>query len=164
MSSPTIVQSPPDPRRGKLFEQVIITDAARQGAAILQDKLATLRGAFEAQHADLIRLAEQSKGLVTSEEAELRRLALVAFEETGSKTPAPGVGIRITKFVAYDAGKALQWAREHGIALKVDTTAFERIATASPIQPGDPLAFVTVTEQPQATLAKDLHAALAGAA
>jgi hypothetical protein len=87
----------------------------------------------------------------------------VEYEATGSKTPAPGVGIRITKAVAYDAGKALLWAREYGLALTVDAKAFERIALASPILPGDPLAFVQVTEQPQATLAKDLGAAIKAA-
>jgi hypothetical protein len=161
VSTPTAVHAPPVP--GKLFEQVIVTAAARQGATAIAAKLAELRGQFDAQHADLIRLAEQSKNLVAVEEAELRRLALMAYEETGSKTPAPGVSIRIIKAIAYDAGRALLWAREFGLALTVDTKAFERIATASPIQPGDPLAFVQVTDQPQATLAKDLGAALQAA-
>ena len=90
--------------------------------------------------------------LKTCVEAEtlLRELTIKAYNETGSKAPAPGVGIRVTTKLEYDLDVALTWAHAHNMALALDKKAFEKIALASPID------FVTQSEEPIATIATEL--------
>ena len=84
-------------------------------------------------------------------EATLRELALKAYAETGNKTPAVGVGIREVTKLAYDNGVALDWAKSHSMALSLDKRAFEKIAKA------DTPDFVSITTEPQATIATNLE-------
>ena len=91
---------------------------------------------------------------VSDYEAQLRALTLQAYAETGNKTPAPGVAVREVTKLSYNLQEALDWAIEHKMALKLDTPAFERIAKASP------LPLVTVSQEPQATIASDLNKCL----
>ena len=160
MSAPNEVTAP---SRSKLVEQVIATDLARQGAALIQQRLDAAREDFERENARLIELAANAKGTVAAEEERLRQLAIQEYEESGSKSPAPGVGIKVMRDVAYDAGRALLWAREFGLALKLDAAAFERTVLSQPYLANTPLEFVKVTERPQATLAKDLGKAVSDA-
>ena len=83
-------------------------------------------------------------------EDKLRELTLQAFVNTGNKTPAPGVGIRVMKRLVYDDKEALDWAVEHSIALVLNKKAFEKIAQASGLD------FVTITDEPAATIATEL--------
>lgn len=116
--------------RSPLLEQSVAVDLARQGAALIQAK---------------------------AEEARLRQLALQEYEQTGSKTLAPGVGIRLTREGIYARETAVAWAKEKDVALLLDVKAFEKIALATS------LPFVQVQKVPSATLAKDLGAALKAA-
>jgi len=87
---------------------------------------------------------------VTEQEALLRELTIKAYNETGSKAPAPGVGIRELTKLDYDPKEALKWALEHKIALSLDKKTFEGFAKTTPLD------FVAVTEELQATIATDL--------
>lgn len=83
-------------------------------------------------------------------EANLRDMALQSYAQTGNKTVAPGVGIRVMTKLNYDAKEAMAWAMEHSLALTLDKKAFEAIAKTTP------LGFVVSTEEPIATIAQDL--------
>jgi len=50
----------------------------------------------------------------------------------------------------YDDREAMSWALEHKLALKLDTSAFEKIAKTSNLM------FVTILEEPSATIATEL--------
>ena len=80
-------------------------------------------------------------------EAKLRAMTLEAYLETGNKAPAPGIGIRILTKLDYKTETAFEWAVNHRLALKLDVPAFEKIAKASPLE------FVSLREEPQATIA-----------
>ena len=83
-------------------------------------------------------------------EERLKEMTLDAYRATSDKHPAPGVDVRIVRTLFYLAQPALEWAKAHGLALQLDTKAFEKIAKVTP------LPFVTITEVPQATIAQDL--------
>ena len=83
-------------------------------------------------------------------ETKLRDLALQSYAKTKEKTVAPGIGIRVMTRLNYESQKAMEWAMEHKLALKLDSSAFEKIAKTSN------LPFVTITEEPVATIATEL--------
>ena len=99
----------------------------------------------------LIDLDIAAKATCLAEEALLRDLTLIAYTETGNKAPAKGVGIREVTKLEYDQKVAYDWAVKHQMALKLDVTGFEKIAKVSPPE------FVTVSTEPQATIAKELQ-------
>ena len=79
-------------------------------------------------------------------------MALSTFSETQDKQVAPGVGIRVRTVLNYESKDAMDWAVKHELALKLDPSAFEKIAKTSN------LPFVNITEEPTATLATELQA------
>ena len=97
-------------------------------------------------------LDTESSAKASCQEAEafLRDLALDAYAETGDKAVAPGIGIRVLTLLDYDMQAALDWAMEHKIALQLDIPTFKKIAKTSS------LPFVTISEEPQATIATEL--------
>lgn len=87
-----------------------------------------------------------------SAEEELRRMTLEAYQLTGNKKPAPGVGIRIMKALDYEECQAIEWAVEACAynCLKLDKKNFEKAAEALALD------FVTINTVPQATISKEL--------
>jgi hypothetical protein len=127
---------------------------ARQRAADLRKQKDEAYVAWEEAHAELIAATRQAVEAVSEAEEKLRQLTLEAYQATGNKTPAPGVSIREVTRLSYDPKQALAWGFEHGLGLKLDTAAFEKLAK---IQPPP---FVTVEQVPQATIAQDLSKAV----
>ncbi|MBA7590529.1 hypothetical protein ES708_32653 [subsurface metagenome] len=129
---------------------------------VVEARTATAKAALEKNAAfqdwqiktkGLLDKALEALAVQAQAEGKLRELTLQAFGETGNKAPVPGVGIRIKEKLEYDLKAALDWAKAHKMALSLDKKAFEKIAAASPeTRPG----FVTITEEPQATIATDL--------
>jgi chromosome segregation ATPase len=111
-----------------------------------------LQVAFNQQHKDLIEALCRARNDCAEEEARLRDLTLEAYHDTGSKKPAPGVGIRIVKQLHYDEAEALAWAIERGAegCLSLQKTNFKKVAE------GLELDFVMIEEIPQATIAREL--------
>lgn len=116
--------------------------------------LTEARSKWESEHLTTIVAAKLSANICVESEAQLRDLTLAAYRETGNKAPAPGVGIRIGSKLLYDVAQAFTWAKQHGLALKLDAAAFEKIAKASPPD------FVVTEPQVTATIASDLDAVL----
>ena len=61
-----------------------------------------------------------------------------------------GVGIRECLKMHYSDDDAFEWAVAHKLALQLDKRTFEKIAMPTPMD------FVTITTEPQATIAADL--------
>ena len=94
------------------------------------------------------KLAKCSRDLA---EIKLREMTIQSYVETGNKAPEVGVGIRVKTCLNYNGQEAMDWALEHKLALKLDSSAFEKIAKTNN------LPFVTITEEPQATIATELN-------
>ena len=92
--------------------------------------------------------------IMVEAEKKLRDIALAAYLESQDKHPGPGVEIKIRAKLDYDPVKALEWAKEHGLALMLNVRSFEALAKANPIP------CVTSEPEPKATLATDMRKAL----
>jgi len=111
-----------------------------------------LQVAFNQQHKDLIEALCRARNDCAEEEARLRELTLDAYQETGSKKPADGVGIRIVKQLHYEEAEALVWAIESGVesCLALQKTNFNKAAE------GLKLDFVKIEDVLQVTIARKL--------
>jgi DNA polymerase-3 subunit epsilon len=98
---------------------------------------------------------DRARSLVATHLDEIRRSAL----EANDKHPHPAVGIRNITRLEYDPRKAYLWCQDHlPAALVLDRTFFEKHAKA--VAKTSPLDFVTISQEPQATIATDLSAYL----
>ena len=103
------------------------------------------------EHQDLIDNENATKNARIEAEDVLRELAIKTYAVTGDKAVAPGIGIRVMTRLNYESKEAMEWAVKHELALKLDTSAFEKIAKTNN------LPFVNITEEPLATIATDLQ-------
>jgi len=136
---------------GELIEQIRIVARTRrelQETTVIRN---TARDEWEKQNKEILDAVTASAVVASEAEIKLRELTLQAFAETGSKSPASGVGIRIKTILNYLSSDAMDWAMEHKLALKLDSSAFEKIAKTNN------LPFVTISEEPQATIATNLE-------
>jgi len=124
---------------------------ARQKSQEMADEKKSMYDAFIAKHTDFFADVATAATVVGEAEERLRELTLQAYAGTGNKAPAVGVGIRERTVLTYDGKVAFDWAKAHKMALKLDTSAFEKIAKA------DPPDFVKITTEPQATIATELN-------
>ncbi len=102
-------------------------------------------------HQHLFDHENDAKTACQEAEDQLREMTIQAYAETGNKAPEIGVGIRVRTILDYEPQDAMMWAVEHKLALKLDTSAFEKIAKTNN------LPFVTISEEAQATIATDLQ-------
>jgi len=123
---------------------------AREKARELKSQRDTLLEEWNKANQVLFDTLTQAGAEVAGAEGKLREMALEVYAGTGDKAVAPGVGIRVMTKLSYDAKEALNWAMHHELALKLDSTAFEKIAKTNNIP------FVTITEEPSATIATEL--------
>lgn len=140
----------PDPTLAPLSRMVLDLAAMRQSTDQMATTLAEKRQQFEEEHRPLIDSLRESRELLGKAEARVREFAVDVFRRTGDMKPGPGLGIRTKKRLDYDLAAATAWAEEHGMALMLDVKAFEAIAKASKLD------FVTITDQPECTIARDL--------
>ena len=140
-----------------LLEQVKIVAEARRIVQIAVGNKKLLVKEWEEKYSGFLADLQLNVEVVNDAEAKLRKLTIKAYNETGSKNPCPGVGIREVTKLEYDPKEAFKWALEHKIVLKLDTPAFEKMAKmASETRPS----FVTISTEPQATIAQDLDTVL----
>lgn len=140
-----------------LAEQMREVATRRQARDDARGRVSALRAQFESDIASLVEAAQIAAQACSESEEAARALTVALYEATGNKAPADGAAIRLTTKLAYDDADALAWAKQTGMALvpeSVDRKALEKIAKASP------LPFVTITQEPSATLASDLSAYL----
>ena len=134
-----------------LKSQIRVVVEARVRATKLKEQRDAVLEAFNKANQGLFDTLTQASAEVAEVEATLRELTLLAYAETGDKAPVPGVGIREVTKLDYDKATAFRWATEHVLALKLDTTAFEKIVKATPLD------FVRIYQEPLATIATQLE-------
>lgn len=131
-------------------EQINAVVEARGKARELKSQRDTLLEEWNKANQVLFDTLTQAGAEVAEAETKLREMALEVYAETKDKVVAPGIGIRVMSRLGYDSKEAMDWAMEHKLALKLDSSAFEKIAKTSN------LPFVTISEEPQATIATEL--------
>lgn len=137
-----------------LKAQIKVVADARNKAVDLKQRRNELLEEWNRTNRELLDTLTQVGADVAVAEQELRDMTLRVFFQTGDKAPVKGVGIREITKLEYDADVAYDWALEHKMAVKLDVSAFEKIAKASPPD------FVEVYQEPQATIATDLSSVL----
>ena len=135
----------------QLKEQIKVVAKVRQKADEASHALRSAQAIWEVANHSLFEDNELAKIQCGESEQLLRELTLQAYAETGDKAPTEGVGIRERTILTYENKIAFDWAKAHKMALKLDVSAFEKIAKA------DPLDFVKITTEPQATIATKLE-------
>ena len=103
------------------------------------------------------KLYQDSKTSVSAARLEVAQLEKQVRDEAisryvvGENRPHPAITIKIFNVFKYEAGKALDYAREHlPNCVNLDTRAFEKAAPALGLD------FVTVEQEPRAQIASDL--------
>jgi len=135
----------------ELLDQIKLVAEARAKAQETSEAKHAALADWENDNVELLESDHEAHSQVAEAEAKLRELTIKAYQETGNKAPAPGVGIREVTKLEYDPSVAFDWAVEHRMALKLDTSGFEKIVKASPLD------FVRVYQEPQATIATNLN-------
>lgn len=135
----------------ELKEQIKVVVEARREYQEMADKKKAFYDEFQTKHCDFFGDVASAAIIVSEAEDILRELTLQNYKETGNKAPEPGVGIREVSKLLYDPKTALNWAIEHKMALKLDTSAFAKIAKASPPD------FVSSIPGIQATISPNLE-------
>lgn len=119
---------------------------------------------FNQQHKDLIESLCKAQADCAQGEGLLRKLTLDAYRKTGSKKPAEGVGVRISKNLQYDENSIKQWAIKEGhiMFLALDRAGFDAWAKAKikaksmPASLAESGAAVTEIETATATISKEI--------
>ena len=88
---------------------------------------------FKRQNINLINAIAEEKSLQEKIVSDLTIEGLQEFEETQKKKLTGGLGIREMQVLDYEESKAFEWAKVHEMCLKLDRTAFEKIAKAQPL-------------------------------
>lgn len=136
----------------QLKEQINVVVEARGKAVATKARSLALYGLWQKQHQEILDAENNAKSACAEAETKLRELTLKAYAETGEKAPEVGVGIRVVPTLEYDGKEALTWGLEHKLALKLDTSGFEKMVKANPVSFG----FVTITDKATATIATEL--------
>lgn len=142
--------------KDKLKHEVVTLAHARSIEAECKAEIDTAQTFLEASYAwknlgwrrELLKTA---KDHVAIAEAATRKQALSIYEETGDKAPHPAVPIKMYTVLDYEPADALDYAREHlPKALKLVKRTFEKAARVLELD------FVDFTQEPHATIARDL--------
>ena len=133
-----------------LKAQINAVVKARQNAQQAAELRTSAYNKWVEEYSPLLDDEAVAKSLCQEAEGKLRELALEVYAGTGDKAVAPGIGIRVMTRLDYENKDAMDWAIEHKLALQLDATTFKKIALTSN------LPFVTITEEPQATIATEL--------
>ena len=96
--------------------------------------LTGLQISFAEKHKNMIHSMATIKEAIGKLEASIKTKALNQYEEDGEKKLAFGVGIQVKKDVLFDDDLAFAWAKETGLCLKLDLSAFKKIAKVQKIK------------------------------
>lgn len=146
--------TPMTPEERPLVALVARVARLRQEYHGLKDHVAALEASFRQDHADRLNALDAAKLELNVAESALREAAEDEFARTGLKAVAPGVLVKEVTRLVYAPEDALEWAKSTGLCLKLDVSAFEKVAKAA--QPP----FVTFRSVPTATVAADLDTPL----
>ena len=123
---------------------------AREKHAELKAVLDAHRAEWEATWAELIDSIEDAKNDVAHLESEIRAAGLAHYAANPDSKKLPyGLGIREVTGLEYDPAAALGWAMDKRMCLKLDTSAFEKVAKVTPVE------FVTTVTTATVTIPTD---------
>lgn len=138
----------------ELQVQIKVVHTLRTTVANLKQEREKRYEAWENENRGLLEAIAEEIESLSGQENSLRELTIKAYEQTGSKAPAPGVSVKIFQTLEYDPKQAWQWGIEHhGIGLKLDVPSFEKVVKATP----DIVDFVTIKDEPRAQIATKLE-------
>ncbi len=146
----------------QLREHAEAIQRARSWLDGFRDRKKAAEAGYREAHKDLFDALSEAEEQLRIAETAGRQAALNVYHETGVKVLSYGFNIQERTQLEYDDTRALEWAKEHGMALKLDKPAFEKLAKASlhstPEMRGDAKAFgiVDAHVMPSATIAQDL--------
>ena len=132
-----------------MLDQVRVLHNWRQEKAALDAIIKDARADCETKLAEVLAERGVLEMSITVCESELKA-ERASFYDGEDKSKVYGVGIREVTKLAYSGAEAFDWAVAHKLALKLDGKTFEKLAKI------DPPDFVTITTEPQATIAADL--------
>lgn len=128
-----------------------LTAKLRKAITNMRDSLKERKARFEEENNALISSIRQYEEQLTTSEAELRKAILDDNLRTGNKTYPAGIQVKDFTVLEYDEAKALAWARQAGVAIKLDKTAFEKIARTSALE------FVKISYEPRVQLPEKME-------
>jgi len=109
-------------------QKLIDLKELREGKNKLEDEYNERLEEFKQKYISLIERIQCHKENIDRVEIGIRTAALEKYKETGEKKLDFGVGIRVMQKLGYDSDIAFVWAKEHGLAIKLDNKSFEKIA------------------------------------
>jgi hypothetical protein len=133
-----------------LTEQIKLVAELRKKHTEMVEKKKQMYDEFISQHVEYFGDVVTAETKMKEAETKLREMTIEAYNETGDKQPAYGVGVKVIKILDYDIKEAYEWAIRHNMATILDVKNFEKVAKASPLE------FVTYGEKLTATIATDL--------
>ncbi len=145
----------------ELLDKIAEVARLRNERKTLASRADASRERWEDENARLLNDLKDATLAQQIAEGDLRAWTVSLYRETGSKRPGPGLGIRVVNKVTCSNGASVHYCIEHNLAhlLDVRAKAFEKYALDLAMTEYA-LDFVTISEEPQATLAADLDAAL----
>src|SRR3990167_465661 len=126
----------------ELEKQIRAVAQARDHRVFLDELKKRRLKEWEDTNAPLLSDIANNTAFLTDAEYRLREMTLLVFNETGNKTPAQGVSVKIFQKLKYNEEEAKEWALAHGIALKLDIPTFEQHAKI------ERLSFVSLIDEP----------------
>ena len=147
--------NPPDQKTP--LDKLFTLRACRVRVADLTTEKDASYEAWQRENQGLLDALARGRAVVADLEMEIRSAGVAAYQTTGEKRPFPGVEVKLFDMLDYKEDDALLWAQTHQVALALDRRVFEAIAKGPA---GGGMPFVTRREEPRATLARDLWAAL----
>jgi len=145
----------PEEVKGNLRQKSYDVLCLRKDVTLWNERLKTSRAKWEEENESLLAKQAMAEGRLTESEQILREMTISAYQLTGEKRPGPGVEVKEFLVLSYAEQDAFNWAKQHGLALKLDEKAFKRIAEVNTPD------FVTIKREPRASIASDLEKALA---
>ena len=132
-----------------MLDKVKVLHGLRQQQAILNAEIKESRTRWEERNAFTLNTKRDIDAAIAETEAELKTERVRTYNGE-DKSKMWGCAIRDVSRLDYMESLAFEWAVTHKLALRLNKPQFEKIARLTPMD------FVTITTEPQATIAADL--------
>ncbi len=113
--------------------------------ASVNNLIAEKRADFDAEHVSLFADLHDARKRIMECKETLTEQAIKGYERDGEKKRLGGLGIRLMQDLSYEDKDAFGWAKEHSLCLKLDSSAFKRIAKTQDLDFVEKLERVCVT-------------------